>query len=212
MGRARALIFVLNDRMVDHAETDTLFKPYLLADEHLVWSGRPLQGIVFRSADIVLVPFSLFWGAGVAYVSLMTWSSPFSGSADEYFIRLWAMPFVLVGLYFVFGRFIHDAAIRKRLAYAVSNQRVMVFRPRKFKSFDIRRLPKLQLAEYRNGAGTITFEQRTILDYLLMLQMGSMTPSLDAHIRFYRISEPRRVYEIIQAQLHGQNSDIAPAR
>ena len=30
--------------------------------EPLLWSGQPRKGIVFRSSDVFLIPFSIMWG------------------------------------------------------------------------------------------------------------------------------------------------------
>ncbi len=34
----------------------------LSSGEKLVWIGRPKKGIVFRSSDAFLIPYSLIWG------------------------------------------------------------------------------------------------------------------------------------------------------
>jgi hypothetical protein len=34
----------------------------LASGERVIWTGRPLPGVRFRSSDALLVPFSLMWG------------------------------------------------------------------------------------------------------------------------------------------------------
>jgi len=38
-----------------------VFKEELLKDEKILWSGQPETSVLFTSADIFLVPFSLLW-------------------------------------------------------------------------------------------------------------------------------------------------------
>jgi hypothetical protein len=39
---------------------------------------------------------------------------------------LWGIPFVLVGLYLIIGRFFADAYLRARTCYGVTDQRVLI--------------------------------------------------------------------------------------
>lgn len=45
---------MINDHRREHSE-------YLDGREKLPWTGQPKSGMVFRSADIFLIPFSLLW-------------------------------------------------------------------------------------------------------------------------------------------------------
>lgn len=73
---------------------------------------------------------------------------------------IFGIPFVLVGLYLIFGRFLVDAKQRKNRYYGITNERIIIlsglFR-RKTRSIDIRNITDLTLDEYNNGTGTIRF-------------------------------------------------------
>jgi hypothetical protein len=98
------------------------------------------------------------------------------------------------------GRFFHDAAIRKKLFYAVSDQRIMALRGSKFTSMDVRRLPRLELSEHRDGTGTIVFESAPLFWGNTMNGFGWWVPALSTATQFFRIDNPRKVYEIIRNQ------------
>jgi hypothetical protein len=124
-------------------------------DERLLWSGTPRQGVMFRVSDAFLIPFSLFW-CGFA----IFWKAKVITGGAPWFFALWGMPFVLVGLYMVAGRFIADSAERKRMVYGLTNERVIIIHglfKRVVKSLSLRSLGQVSLAERPDGTGTITF-------------------------------------------------------
>ena len=110
---------------------------------------------MLRAADAFLIPFSIMW-CGFA----IFWESSVVTTRAPFFFKLWGAPFVLVGLYFVFGRFIADAAERRKMVYGLTNERVLIisglFR-RQVKSLNLRTLPEMSLSERPDGTGTITF-------------------------------------------------------
>ena len=92
-------------------------------------------------------------------------ASPFFGrplvviSGAPFFFMLWGIPFVLVGLYFIFGRFWVDAKQRARTYYGVTNERVIIISERfrrSIKSLNIDTLTDVSLTEKSDGSGTIT--------------------------------------------------------
>ena len=93
--------------------------PYLVEGEKLIWVGRPDPARHFCGADLLLVPFSLLWG-GFAF----TWmaSAVLDGS---FFFVLWGVPFVAVGLYVIFGRFLYKASRKRRTVYGLTGTRAL---------------------------------------------------------------------------------------
>jgi len=124
--------------------------------ERLLWLGGPRQGLRLRGADVFLIPFSLLW-AGFA----IFWeSSVLAIPNSPFFMKLWGIPFVLIGLYFVAGRFFADAKMRDTTVYAVTNQRALIFSGifrRETKSLTLRNVPEVSVVKARDGSGTISF-------------------------------------------------------
>jgi hypothetical protein len=124
--------------------------------EKVLWKGFPRQGVMLRAQDIFLIPFSLMWcGFAVFWeFSTITWARA------PIFFQLWGVPFVLVGLYLVFGRFFVDAWTRARTGYAVTDKRVLVLSGlwrRNTRSLELLGLSEINIAETKDGRGTITF-------------------------------------------------------
>lgn len=127
----------------------------LSAGERLLWSGSPRKGIALRSSDLFLIPFSILWG-GFAFF----WEYSVYTSKAPLFFKLWGIPFILVGIYFIFGRFIVEAKQRENISYGLTTQRVIIVtgsRTRKVKSLQLKTLTDLSLSEKSDRTGTITF-------------------------------------------------------
>jgi hypothetical protein len=177
------------------------FQPYLLSGERILWTGQPKQGAAFGPRDFLLIPFSLVWGGFAIIWNAMVWLAPFDAGSDPgWFFRLWGIPFLLVGLYIMVGRYFHDARIRRHLFYAVTDQRVLVLRKSKIISLDVHRLPRLELSEHRDGTGTLAFEADNA--FTGMNGLTWWVPALSGTTQFFRIDNPRRVYELIRNQSH----------
>jgi hypothetical protein len=123
--------------------------------ESLLWAGVPRQGLALKPSDAVMIPFSLMWGGFAIFWETTVWVMD-----APWFFRLWGVPFVVVGLYLIAGRFVYDAWVRGRTVYAVTNQRVVIVRDgrsRSATSLDLATLPEMTLSEKRDGSGTIVF-------------------------------------------------------
>ena len=123
--------------------------------EKLLWSGRPRQGVFFRARDTFLIPFSLLWGGFAIF-----WEYGVVTSDAPFFFRLWGVPFVLVGLYLIIGRFFVEANLRSKTYYGLTNERVIIISgmlSRNVKSLQLRSLSDVSLSEGAGGIGTVTF-------------------------------------------------------
>ena len=121
--------------------------------ERLLWSGRPGQGIRFRPSDGLFIPFSLLWG-GFAFFWEFT---VFRMNAPLVF-RLWGVPFVLVGLYLIAGRFFWDARRRARAVYAVTDRRIILVEGgsrRSTRTLNLKTLNEVTLSERGDGSGDV---------------------------------------------------------
>ena len=97
----------------------TELQEHLDTNEKLIWTGQPKKGIVFRTADIFLIPFSLLWCGFAIFWVIMA-------SQGSIFFAMFGIPFVIIGLIFVFGRFIIDAKQRENTYYGLTDDRIII--------------------------------------------------------------------------------------
>jgi hypothetical protein len=132
-----------------------LFRDELNPGERIIWNGQPQQGLLLRASDIILIPFSLLWGGFAIF-----WEFSVVSSGAPFFFTLWGVPFVLVGLYIIFGRFFLDSYQRSKTYYALTNERAIIISGvfnQTTRSLDIKRLPEINISTNSSGKGTITF-------------------------------------------------------
>jgi hypothetical protein len=180
---------------VDEGPED-LIRGEISPGEELLWAGRPRQGFVLRAADAFLIPFSLLWGGFAIF-----WEAGVLATGAPWFFALWGVPFVLVGLYIMFGRFWVDARQRAATLYAVTSERVVLISgvfARRVKSLSINTLTDLSLTERGDGSGTITFGP---VPPFYWWYGGAGWPGFGHHAvpSFELAGEARQVYEIIRA-------------
>jgi hypothetical protein len=172
------------------------FVERLLKSEKILWSGRPRQGIVLRLHDVFLIPFSLIWGGFAIF-----WETTVLQSKAPSLFALVGLPFVLVGLFLIFGRFLLDAWLRTKLVYALTNQRVLIARAGPwsiFNALNLDRLPETSLSEGSNGRGTIRFGQQGLFSARGGAGFGIGITALDSTPQFLDIEDARRVFDLVQ--------------
>jgi hypothetical protein len=119
------------------------------------WSGRPAGGIKFSGSDILMIPFSLMWGGFAIF-----WETMVVRGHAPIFMQLWGIPFVLVGLYIVVGRFFMDAYARANTEYALTDDSALIVRRGiggRVSTVYLPGLNNMDLDVRPDGTGTITF-------------------------------------------------------
>ena len=178
-------------------QTDA-FQGLLLKGEKIVWWGQPAQGLLFTSKDWFMVPFSLMFAGFAVFWESSVMAAPNSPT----FMRLWGVPFLLVGLYLVVGRFLVDAWARRGITYAVTDKRILILRSGPFARFTAMtfdQLPSVNLIERGAGRGTIRFGQDQ--PAWSNNSYAGWSPAFDPTPQFIAIEDARSVFEHMQTQL-----------
>ena len=125
---------------------------YMVGDEYILWKGKPEKGNLLMRGEIALILFSIVWTSFAVFWEVMAVTS-----GAPFFFALWGLPFIGVGLYLMFGRFIHTAVMRNKTFYVVTNKKILIKSGSRIKMYDGRDLPPMEVEIHKNGNGTITF-------------------------------------------------------
>ena len=94
--------------------------PYVMSDERLLWWGQPDPAKTFAAPDLFLIPFSVFWGGFAIF-----WMAAAATQGAALF-SLFGLPFVAIGLYFIFGRFVFKRRRKHQTTYGLTDRRALV--------------------------------------------------------------------------------------
>lgn len=170
------------------------FQNDLLKNEKILWVGQPDPKALFTAADIFLVPFSIFW-SGFALVFVL------ATLGIGWFGLLFGLPFLLIGFYFLVGRFLYKIWKKKNTYYAVTDKRVLVLTTlftRSLQAAYIDTIPTIHKSG-RFGRGTITFGNRSFMSSMyantglgfFLWGYGKEAPT------FYDIKEVNKVFDLV---------------
>ena len=131
----------------------------LVPGERILWQGSPPTGFRVAAQDLFAIPFSVVW---LGFV-LVIFGASLSGGAEQvdpvavYFI----LPvFLLVGLYFAFGRFLADRRRRRRTRYLLTDRRALIesgMLRTSLQSVSLAAVPEIRLRKERDRRGSIQF-------------------------------------------------------
>ena len=168
---------------------DIVISAQLAPGERLIWSGKPRGGFRLSVQDFFLIPFSLVWCGFVCF-----WEWAVVTSHSPLIMKLWGIPFILVGIHLLAGRFFIDALQRTKTFYGVTEDRILIVTNLVFKnvkSVSLRTLGEISLNERNDGSGSIL---------LGPVRYSSAGPGI-AHYNppTLEVQEVGRVYELILA-------------
>lgn len=175
------------------------FQNELLQDEQIEWCGQSNPNILFTKSDMYLIPFSLLWGGFVILWNYMVnFVAGPSGHLDLV-ARLFGLPFLVVGLYFIFGRFIYKKWRKKNTYYAVTNKRVLCLTNTfnaNLESRYIKDLPVVRKSINASGIGTVIFGEGSAMYGNTGMEALCIRRELNA-LAFYDIHDAGSVYDLV---------------
>ncbi len=183
---------------MDTFRAERLVRGDLQSEEKLLWVGQPRQGLRFTASDLLALPFAVFW---CGFVAVWEWIA-IRQQAGLIFV-LWGVPFALVGLHMLVGRFFTDARRRSRTFYGLTSRRVLIIvhgSRKNVESYGLDALPQVTFSEGSNRRGTILLWGGPLANALFAVAGGarnrrSVLPRLDD------IEDARSVYDrLIRAQ------------
>ncbi len=119
-------------------KNNAIFQSYLLQDEQILWIGKPSPWQLLSVSDIFLIPFSFMWGGFAIFWVIM--------ASNAGIFALFGVPFVVIGQYFIWGRFVHAYLRRKQTRYAITNFRVLILKKlggRQLESYALEQIPSI---------------------------------------------------------------------
>lgn len=184
------------------------FDEDLLKDEKILWKGQPDPNKHLGKNDWFLIPFSIMWGGFAIFWEYMAiwgifFKDPVTVSASSMIFPLFGILFVLIGLYFMFGRFIYKRKRKEKTWYLVTNKRVLVVNLMRGKSVNTANLdmiPSYSKSIGTDGVGTLSFGSSNMfasmyansgLEFFAAMY-GQAAPA------FYDIKNADAVYRLIQ--------------
>jgi len=195
------------------------FQSELSSNELLLWSGQPERSVIFHREDLLAIPFSLMWGGFAIFweVSVLGFSGFVGNDRAPWFFVAWGIPFVVIGQYMIWGRFIHVVWKKSRTFYAVTGKRILLRTVSKgsssnLKMVELSAVGQIEKSIRSDGIGTLQFGQpspsphrRSSFSLDLLEKNGAPA--------FVDIADVEMVYRIIMDAKERQdhNQTTAPA-
>jgi hypothetical protein len=193
---------------------ENIFQEELLKDEKILWMGQPNPDIKYTSMDWFLIPFSIMWGGFAIFWELSALGiillAETNGADAPIIFPLFGIPFVIIGLYFIFGRFIYKKWKKQRTYYAITNKRVLIITNTKNRNVEaefISSIPAINYSQKDSGAGSIRFGSfnfmtdmysNTGMDFLSGFS-GKTSPA------FFDINNVKEVYNLVNEVRNSDN-------
>jgi hypothetical protein len=176
--------------------TESIFSNLLKPEEKMLWSGQPKPGILFRDADMLLIPMSIIL-IGFAIIldfALLHYKA-------SLFLQLFGILLAGAGLYMGLIRYFLDAAKRARTFYCITDKRVIVSVGRKkpvVSTIPLKNIDRMEITIEKDGSGFLIFgNTNPLYPWLLggFFFTGESVPGLEL------LPDVKLVYNIINQQI-----------
>jgi len=141
---------------------NSIFYPYLNPHEFIIWQGQPNPHRLLRPVDAIWIPLRF-----VYLLSTLSIERQLVQTHLPLVLKLIGLPFVILGLYWLFGRLIVRYVQRRITHYALTNYRVLCLRrtwQEQLKAVDLYRIPVVRMQRGWGTTGTIIFSSPTYED------------------------------------------------
>ena len=178
-----------------------VFQDELTPGESLLWCGQPSTSVIFHLSDWTAIPISILCGGFAILFEIDALN------VSGHFVALWGVPFVLIGQYMIWGRFLYLAWRKRRTFYGLTDKRVIVINlgmRRRITDGYLNALPSVTFFERSDKIGTIDFGRDFSLRSLLSPlgdRRGRNQLNIDlTSLTFFDLVDARSVYQMIQSQ------------
>lgn len=134
---------------------------YSFADIHIgngdivLWKGRPEKGITVNSNELFMIPFGIFFTAFALF-----WA--FMASRVFPIMAVLSIPFILIGLYLVCGKFIINERMKDKTAYVITNKAIIRKRGNRVDVWYGSDLTNMKVYTHKNGTTSFIFANSLI--------------------------------------------------
>lgn len=132
-------------------------KQALGAGERLIWWDRPRPGLAFMRGDVIMIPFSIAWCSFMVFWYFLNVAVP---KSVNWLFVIFGIPFAMIGIYILVGRYVHDAMKRRRTLVCLTNRRVLIQTSlfvRSMTSLALDQIADMTVESRASGEGTILF-------------------------------------------------------
>jgi hypothetical protein len=179
-----------------YSDAERQLQPHIRRGERLLWAGRPDPDVHFTGRDAFLIPFSLMWGGFAIFWEVTAIVSSRGGGA---LLALWGVPFVVVGLYFIFGRFVVKHRRKLTTAYGVTDRRAIVTSGAR--SIDDTPVAHVSTAIRRSKDGShvsVMFGPQSTMNRVYANTGMDLLPFVSAaDVAFYDVADPDRLLDAL---------------
>ena len=183
---------------------DKTFPLDMLEGEEVLWKGQPCIYKYFSKNDFFLIPFSILWGGGAISWEVSVLNKYFLNVGKEktsLMFSLFGIPFVIMGLYLLFGRFIYKVKKKRKTWYIITNKRIMIlcnFLGNNMTTLNIDAIHTLVKSVGKGGIGSIIFLNANGIQSIVQNAGLDLLPNFPENVAFYDVADVASVHQLMQ--------------